>query len=233
MSGRAWAETLLVVAAAVVLGFGIIEHNAKVAARAQLGPLRREAEAALQRAQASDGALEAARALATESAASMQRLQEQVRILGDSLRAAVTLTMVEVDVASVDLQDLIVQIRAILPPEAQPLADSASVRAATLTAANVRTAQAFETQRVAFEQFQAQTAITLTAKDAALAAAESSISEWQAVAAAERARAAAAEALTTPGVWSRIKTSLPFFSWEGTVAGVLGFGFGVAVTAHQ
>lgn len=230
MTLRSWAELALVVAACVVLVFSIVEHNAKVAARAQLELVREEVAVARQIAQEREREFTAARARSDSSVAALQQLTQRAAALSDSLHAAVVVTLVVVDVAGADLQDLIVQMRELLPEEARELADSAALRATTVQAGALSAAQAFQQQAESFAAYRAQTETALADKDRALWVADRTIDEWKAVAIAEAARADLAEQLATPGIWKRIRTSLPFFSVEGTVAGALGVTVGVLAT---
>ena len=206
------------------------EHADRIRAEAAQEPLRREAAEALQRAQERDDSLRAVRGRSQELEAALEAATRVAVTLSDSLARAVAVTEVQVDVTGGELTALLEEMREHLPEPARALVDSAQVRVAELTAANRTTAEAFRAQTSSFAAFRVQSDAALGGMRTRAEAAEASALEWRATAAAEAARAANAEQLATRGVLDRVKGALPLFSFEGTVAGLIGVGIGVVAT---
>jgi len=225
---RGWLELAVVVALGVVGFFLIQEYGARKAAEAQQELYRRASAAALQRASEAAQAAEVARARADSATAALQSLAARGAALEDSLRLALREDSVTVNEAVTELDAIFVEVRRVAPQVA-PLVDRIEVRVRELTALRSAAASAFETERRNFAEFRAQAEAALAQKDTALQAAADGGEAWRLAYLAEQARADNAERLATRGLWDRVKGSLPFFSMEGTVAGVIGLGVGVVL----
>ena len=210
--------------------FFIQEHTDRIRAEAAQQPLREEALNARESAQERDDSLVAVRGRATELAAALGASTRRAEALSDSLAAAVAEDVVQVDVALADLTGIFAEIREHLPEPALPLVDSAQVRVTAMATSAHSTAAAFRAQTESFARFRVESGGTLSATEARAVAAEASAMAWQRTAAAEAARADNAERLATRGVWDRVKGSLPLMSVQGTVAGLIGAGIGIAAT---
>ena len=227
---RGYLEAALVAVLVVVGIFAWQEHADRIRAEAAQEPLRREAAQATALAQERDGAAEAAQVEATALRDSLGALGSVLSAKSDSLAAAMREVIVTVDVTSGEIGALLGEIREHLPEEARPLVDSVEVKVAVLMDAGLNAVEAFSQERVSFAAFRAQTEVTLASDADALTAANAATRQWQATAAAESARAANAERLATRGIWDRVRTSLPLFSIEGTIATATGFGLGWLAT---
>ena len=213
-----------------LIGFFLIqEYGARKAAEAQQGLYRRASELALQEAVEASRAAQGARARADSAVAALEAAAARGAALEDSLRLALREDSVRVDEAVTELGAIFVEIRRVAP-EVTPLVDRVEVRVTELVALRSAAAAAFDAERRSYADFRERTALTLAENRVALQAATDGGEAWRLAYLAEQARADAAEQLMTRGVWDRVKGSLPFFSMEGTVAAVLGFGVGVAVT---
>lgn len=226
---RGWLELGAVVALGLVGFFLIQEYGARKAAEAQQEPLRRAADAARQEAAGARQAAEAALARADSASAALGASAARGAALEDSLRTALRGDSVRVNEAVTELDAIFVEIRRVAP-EVTPLVDRIEIRTRELTALRSAAVAAFENEARSFAAFRAQTEATLTEKDAALGASQAEAERWRVAYLAEQARADNAERLMTRGLWDRVMGSLPFFSMEGTVAGVIGLGAGVLLT---
>lgn len=228
MTAREIVEAALVAVCVVVIVFAIKERDAKLEAAAQQKILQEQVDSAqAESARAAEAAAEAARR-ATEAEDSLAALSGRAEVLSDSLAILVAAAgSSEVQAAS-DLDSLFAQIRVELPEPARHLVDSAEAKVATIRQSARTTSDAFRAQTESFAAFRAEADSAMGAMRGRAEFAESLAEARRLEVLAERAAKEAAQELATPGVLGRIKTSLPLFSVEGTVAAALGFVAGVA-----
>lgn len=214
-----------------VVGFlGWMEHADRIRAEAQQELFRKASQAALQEAAEASRTAAVARARADSASVALGAAAARGAALEDSLHTALLADSITVDGAVTELDAIFVELRRVVPEPALNLIDRAEIRVRELTALRSAASSAFESEARAFAAFRAQTDLTLAEKDAALAASTAGGEAWRLAYLAEQARADNAERLATRGLWDRVKGALPFFSMEGTVAGVIGLGVGVAFT---
>lgn len=227
---RGWLELALVVGAGVLGWFLLQEHSDRVAAEAQQALLREAAEGSRQRAQDAEEAAEAARGEAERVTALLAERTARAEALDDSLRAALAANVVMGHEAADDLAELLADIRTHLPEPVQHLADTAQARVTVLVGSVDAATLLAERMSDDYALFRTQAEQTVLRLNADLSAAYLAADAWRENAAAEARRADNAERLMTRGLLDRIRGALPLFSMEGTVAGLIGLGVGVAVT---
>lgn len=223
--------TIVVVMAGSVVGWaGLQERDAKLAAQAQQKLLQATVDSASLESDRSAQTLSNAQEVSRLAEDSLSIVTVRLKVVGDSLADVAAESVEAIEVSGANLAELLDSIEVYLPEPYKPLVDSARVLVEVSKQINLTVTDAFTAQQASFAEFMNQDADVHIALTDRAVAAETLAEDRRLEVLAERAAKDAAVELSTPGVLARIKTSLPFFSMQGTVAGGIGALLALAAT---